>query len=178
MCRSANAAGAPTSMEQKYRHHAATPEEVEEAGQTRTDITVMGPDGKTYLVDFTISHQHMGCQLDACHRNTGKAAYLAEQRKIREFRLREDSHQYEFVPFAVETHGRLGKQAVAFLHKLAEWASASGRISKSAFLQGAYRDLSCTLQKGNSAMYCKSAERLLRARGKFFSPGAEAPHVP
>ena len=173
--RTACRAACSTSMEQHYHSLADDAAEAQEAGLTRTDVSILAPDGRIWLVDTMVTHQHMGCQLDTCHKSTGKAAHLGEQTKTRKFRLRQDHAQYQFVPFILESHGRLGKQAVAFLHEIAEWASSGGRISKNAFLKSAYRDISCALQIGNSAMYCKSAERLIRARGRHFLPGAAVP---
>ena len=173
--RTACRAGCATSMEQSYRHYASNPAAAEAAGLTRADVSILGPDGRVKLVDVVVTHQHMGCKLDACHGHTGKAALLAAQDKIREFRLHGDAEQYDFVPFAMESHGRLGPQAIALLHDLADWASASGRVSKNAFIRSAYREISSALQMGNSAMYTKCSERLLRARGRHFMPGADVP---
>jgi hypothetical protein len=137
----------------------------------------MAPDGTLFLLDIVVTHQHVGCKLAECHGHTGKAAALAAADKQRQFRLHGDAEQYTFVPFAVESHGQLCKEAVDFLHMTAEWGAGSGlqRASKGAWLMSFYREISCALQRGNGLMYAKSAERLIRAQGCHFMPGAEVP---
>ncbi len=130
-----------------------------------------------YLIDVVVTHQHMGCKLAQCHGNTGKAAALAAADKKRQFRLHGDAEQYTFVPFAVESHGRLCNEAVEFLHILAESGASSGtnKASKSTWLMSFYREISCALQLGNGLMYSKSAERLIQAQGCHFMRGCETP---
>ena len=173
--RIASRAGCCTNRETGYRHLYANQAEAEAAGATRSDVAVMGPDGTIYLLDLRVTHQHMGCKLDQCFNNTGKAAQLAADDKIRRFRLHGDAEQYVFVPFVLESHGRLCSQAVAFLNQLGEWASGGSKGAKSQFMKSAYRELSVALQIGNGLMYTKSSERLIRAQGRHFMPGAEAP---
>jgi hypothetical protein len=147
------------------------------AGLARSDVVVMAPDGTLFLLDIVVTHQHVGCKLAECHGHTGKAAALAAADKQRQFRLHGDAEQYTFVPFAVESHGQLCKEAVDFLHMSAEWGAGSGlqRAGKGESLMSFYHEISCVLQRGNGVMYGKSAERLIRAQGRHFMPGAAVP---
>jgi hypothetical protein len=81
---------------------------------------------------------------------------------------------YTFVPVAVKSHGRLFKDAVDFLHMVAEWGAGSGlqQAGKGTWLMSFYREVSCALQR---LMYAKSAERLIRSQGRHFRPGAAVP---
>jgi hypothetical protein len=56
---------------------------------------------------------------------------------------------YTLLPFSVETYGRLGKPAVAFLGMLGAEAVAAGDVSKSASVAAALWELSVDLCKGN-----------------------------
>ena len=117
----------------------------------------------------------MGCQLDRCYTTTGKAAQLAAEEKRRQFRLHGDAEQYKFVPFAAESHGRIGKQGVAFLQEMSDWACGDSKGAKSLWMMRTYKDISVALQKGNGMMYTKSCERFIRAQGRHFMPGASTP---
>ena len=60
-----------------------------------------------------------------------------------------DGAQHEFVPFAVESFGHLGEDALAFLSTLGDTVAQGGRVSKAAFVKSAFQEISCTLQRGN-----------------------------
>ena len=79
------------------------------------------------------------------------------------------------MPFAVETFGRLGDEALGFLNALGTIAAASGRVSKAAFVANALREVSCALQQGNARMYARSLFEIARAGGRQFMPGCEVP---
>ena len=48
-----------------------------------------------------------------------------------------DHAAFRFVPFAVETCGYMGKEAVKFVNRLGDIAAESGRIAKGAFVRWA-----------------------------------------
>ena len=64
-----------------------------------------------------------------------------------------DHAAFRFVPFAVETCGYMGKEAVKFVNRLGDIAAESGRIPKGAFVRWAMQLLSVTVQRGNAEMY-------------------------
>ena len=51
-------------------------------------------------------------------------------------------------PFAVETCGYMGKEAVKFVNRLGDITAESGRITKGAFVRWAMQLLSVTVQQG------------------------------
>jgi hypothetical protein len=157
--RVASSAGLPFNHETSYRRLAFSAVEAEATGLTCHDVVVMARDGTLFLLDIVITHQHVGCKLAECHGHTGKAAALAAADKQRQFLLHGDAEQYTFVPFAVESHGRLCKEAVDFLHMAAQWGAGSGlqRAGKGEWLMSCKRKVSCALQRGNGLMCAKSA---------------------
>ena len=64
-----------------------------------------------------------------------------------------DHAAFRFVPFAVETSGHMGKEAVKFVNRLGDIAAESGCIPKGAFVRWAMQLLSVTVQRGNAKMY-------------------------
>ena len=51
---------------------------------------------------------------------------------------------YRFVPFAIETYGRLGRTAVEVLGEWADAAAGSGAFDRDAYLTWVKRELSVT----------------------------------
>ena len=80
-----------------------------------------------------------------------------------------------FVPFALESYGRLGAPARNFLTRLGDIAAGRGNISKSAFVKSAYKEVSCALQRGIGLMYARSNQNIARASGRQFMPGCDVP---
>ena len=86
-----------------------------DAGQRRGDIMAVLPGGQIDIVDVVVTHPvRHGCLRQACTR-TGLAAQRAEENKLKAFRRFGDAGQYGFVPFALESYGRLGASAQTFL---------------------------------------------------------------
>ena len=126
-------------------------------------------------MDVVVTHQaRQDCLGQACRR-TGLATQRAEENKVRAFSRFGDAGQYEFVPFALESYGRLGAPAQTFLKRLGDITAGSGNISKSAFVRSAYKDVSCALQRGIGLMYARSTLNIARASGRQFMPGCAAP---
>jgi hypothetical protein len=76
---------------------------------------------------------------------------------------------YSFVPFSVESYGRLGQPAMTLLHALGDEAAGPGGVSRASFVAGAMRELSVGLIRGNLLLYrasvgmfAKSSESSLR----------------
>jgi hypothetical protein len=49
---------------------------------------------------------------------------------------------FPFVPFSVESYGRLGQPAMKLLHALGDEAASPGGVSRASFVAGALRELS------------------------------------
>ena len=146
-----------------------------EEGLHRADILAILPGGRSVMIDVTIVHPLGSKRVSSAWHTFGAAAKWAEKRKWEKWQGFVDKPQYEFVPFAVETYGRLGPQASAFLKEIGEIAASSGRVSKSRFMMNAYRSLSCALQTWNSSLYAKSQVVAARAKGRHFIAGYDEP---
>jgi hypothetical protein len=134
-------AGCASSMEPSYRHLRNRGV----AGQRRGDILVVLPSGQISIVDVVVTHPLQQAHVNQACTRPGHAAAQAERSKVTEFRrIGEDASQYDFVPFAVESYGRLGASAQSFLKQLGEVAASRGSVSQAAFVRSAYRGELCT----------------------------------
>jgi hypothetical protein len=85
----------------------------------------------------TLSRAATTAEATASHRDQQKRTGYA----------RVEQHSYGFVPFSVETNGRLGQQAMRLLHLLGYQASGPGGVTWASFVNGALRELSvCPLR--------------------------------
>jgi hypothetical protein len=80
-----------------------------------------------------------------------------------------------FVPFSVETYGRLGQPAMKLSHDLGEEAAGAGGVWRSSFVAGALRELSIALGRGNFMVYRASLGVLARSSASSFRPGLSLP---
>ena len=78
-------------------------------------------------------------------------------------------------PFAVETCGYMGKEAVKFVNRLGDSAAESGRIPKDAFVRWAMQLLLVTVQRGNAEMYRRSGLVISREQGLRYDAGFAVP---
>ena len=78
---------------------------------------------------------------------------------------------YQFVPLAVDSFGRLGKEAARFLDDVGDVAAADSCASKDTFVRIVRQELSCALCRGDARMYDNS--RISVARGVGFSLGLD-----
>ena len=96
------------------------------------------------VVDVKVVHPCQKKNFQGASATAGHAATKAECEKVTKFtRIGEDAAQYDFIPFAVETYGRLGASAQSCLKQLGEVAAAGGGIFKAHFVRSAYREVSC-----------------------------------
>ena len=144
-------------------------------GKHRADILTVLPGGRHVMIDTTVVHPLRCAYLDRASREDGAAAKAAARTKVLDWEKFTDHPAYEFVPFAVESYGKLGVAAEEFVRELGEIAASSGRISKSRFVMSAYTALSCTLQKWNAYVYAQSLQAIVRDSGKNFESGFDAP---
>ena len=79
------------------------------------------------------------------------------------------------MPFAIESHGKLGKAAVEYVKALGDEASKRGGVSKSTFVWNAYKIISCAVQRGNSNIFAASLVAVTRAKGISFMPACDVP---
>jgi hypothetical protein len=74
----------------------------------------------------------------------GAAASARDQRKGHAY-AQVEPNGYCFVPFSVESYGRLGLPAMKFLHELGDKAAGPGGVLRSSFVAGALREISIGL---------------------------------
>jgi hypothetical protein len=144
-------------------------------GLRRGDIMAILPGGQIDILDIVVAHTARRDYLGQSCTRAGYAAQRAADDKVRDFKKFGDAGQYEFVPFAVESYGRLGVSAQNFLKRMGDVAAGRGKISRSAFVKSAYREVSCALQRGIGMMYARSTVNLARASGRHFMPGCDVP---
>lgn len=171
----ATSAGCPSSLEPPYRDVRDEDLPAGEEGSHRGDILVVMPDGGISIVDVVIGHPGCSSYVKSASATTGALARRIERQKVLDFNKFSDAGSYTFMPFGLESYGRLGAGAVEFIKKMGDIASAGGRVSKTAFIQSAYRAVSCALQKGNGALYAKSVFRFAQSAGRSFVPGCDVP---
>ena len=88
-------------------------------------------------VDAVVAHASVKSYAAQPAKTAGWTAARAEQTKRTRFRNDVQDHAaFLFVPFAVETCGYMGKEAVKFVNRLVDIAAESGRIPKGAFVAG------------------------------------------
>jgi hypothetical protein len=127
------------------------------------------------VLDCVITHPAAPSHVRAAARTTGAAALKAARMKVSAFRAHQGACEYEFVPLAGETYGRLGVEAARFLSQLGDVAAEGGRVSKERFVRTARQELSCALCRGNGQMYYRSTFEIALAAGRAFLPGCVHP---
>jgi hypothetical protein len=75
----------------------------------------------------------------------------------------------------VETYGRLGQPAMKLLHLLGDEASGPGGVTQASFVNGALRELSVGLCRGNFFACRASVGMLARSSGASFRAGMRVP---
>ena len=89
--------------------------------------------------------RHSGCISLRIYKPTatGCAAERMERKKRSEFERFGSGAGYDFVPLAMESYGRLGREASRFLSDLGDIAASDGRLRKAAFVRSVRQELSC-----------------------------------
>jgi hypothetical protein len=85
------------------------------------------------------------------YKDNAAASHWDQQNRTAYARV--EPNGYGFVPFSVETCGRIGQPAMKLLHDLGEEAAGPGGVSRSSFVAGALRELSVGLCRGNFLAY-------------------------
>ena len=173
-CHLIRKAGCATSMEPTYSH-LLPGNRRGAAGQCRGDILAVLP-SKLAVLDCVVTHPTAASYVDATHKKPGVAAARAEQDKRRDFEKFGDGADFDFVPLASESFGRLGLGASRFLSALGD--IAEGRafgVSKERFVRHARQELSCALVRGNALVYSRFMMQFARITGKQFTLGLDHP---
>ena len=122
--------------------------------QRRGGIVAVLPWLELAAMDVLVAQASAKSYAAQAAKTAGWTAARAERTKRTRFRKDVPDHAaFRFVPFAVETCGYMGKEAVNFMNRLGDIAAESGRIPKGAFVRWAMQLLSVTVQRGNAEMY-------------------------
>jgi hypothetical protein len=105
----------------------------------------------------------------------GAAASHRYQQKRTAY-ARVEPNGYGFIPFSVETYGRVGHPAMKPLHDLGEEAAGPRGVLRSSFVAGALKELSVGLCRGDFMAYRASLGVLARSSGSAFRPGLSLPN--
>ena len=121
-------------------------------GESRGDILFHMRDGPMVLhVSVVTASAATYCA--AAADTDGAAAATRDAEKHVTYARRADTG-YEFLPFSVETHGRLGRPARAVLRTLGRGSAdaSGGWFTSQPFVDGVLRDISTTLCRSNMAI--------------------------
>ena len=78
---------------------------------------------------------------------------------------------HTFVPFAIETYGRLGVEAVKLLKDWAKTAGEADVMDRNSYLVWMKREISVLLIKGNARMFRRFVGLLTRGVGQRYLSG-------
>ena len=106
--------------------------------------------------------------------NEPGAARVAAERKWSEC-SETGARGHRFVPFAMETYGRLGKAAGELLREWAADAAGAGAFDRAAHLTWMKRELSVVLERGNARLFQRFVGVLTHGIGQRFVEGMQVP---
>jgi hypothetical protein len=104
------------------------------------------------IADISITHTLAINTLAAAATTAGTAAARREQQKRATY-SRVEPNGFPFVPFSVESYGRIGQPAMKLLHALGDEAAGPGGVTRASFVAGALRETSVGLCRGSFFMY-------------------------
>jgi hypothetical protein len=126
------------------------------------------------IADVSIIHPTSPNSLSRAGATAGAAASHRDRQKQTAY-ARVEPNGYSFVPFSVESYGRLGQPAMTLLHSLGDEAAGPGGVSRASFVGGALRELSVGLIRGNFLLYRASVGMLAKSSGNSFRAGLSVP---
>jgi hypothetical protein len=125
-------------------------------------------------VDVVITHPASKTLRGRASKTPGAAARVAEENKRRSHAAG-GTRGYRFVPFAMETYGRLGTAAVEVLREWADAAAGAGVFSRDAYLSWIKKELSVSLVRGNARLFRRFVGVLTRGIGQRYVEGMDVP---
>jgi hypothetical protein len=123
-------------------------------------------------VDITVTHPASATMRGRASKVPGAAAKAAEDSKHRSH-ARDGTSGYRFVPFAVESYGRLGSEAIELLNDWATSAASGGFYNRTAYLVWIKREISVALIKGNARLFRRFVGVLTQGIGRRLVHGEE-----
>jgi hypothetical protein len=125
-------------------------------------------------VDVSVTHPAMHSVRVKASKTPGAAAEERDKQK-RRYHEKNGTPGYSFVPFSVETYGRLGKDAENLLRDMAERAASTGDCDRDCFLHWMRKEISLSLIRGNARVFRRYLGQLIRGTGTNFQPGDDNP---
>lgn len=165
-------AGLDSTLEPKERHLKHLQLGDEEYGK-RGDILLSTLDD-LINVDISITHPASATLRGKASRTPGAAAEARDKAKVRDH-AKNGTPGYSFVPFSIETYGRLGAPADKLLKELADVAASTGACDRDAYLCWIKREISLSLIRGNSRVFRKFIGCLSRGIGVNYQQGDIVP---
>ena len=131
---------------------------------------------KLTVLGCVVTHPTAASYVNATHKKPGVAAARAEQDKRTAFERFGGGADFDFVPLATESFGRLGVGASRFLSALGSIAEGRGfGVSKERFVRHARQELGCALVRGNALVHGRFMMQYARITGKRFTLGFDRP---
>jgi hypothetical protein len=121
-------------------------------------------------VDIVVTHPASYSMRSRASREPGAAAKVAEAKKRSTHGVGAVGHT--FVPFAIESYGRLGLDALRLLKDWADSACGGGRFDRNGYLVWIKREISVALIKGNARLFRQFVGFLTQGVGQRFVSGA------
>jgi hypothetical protein len=107
--------------------------------EARGDILLALPGGIT-IADFSITHPLAINTLAAAATTAGVAAARREQQKRATY-SRVEPNGYPFVPYSVESYGRIGQPAMKLIHALGDEAAGPGGVTRASLVASALQEI-------------------------------------
>jgi hypothetical protein len=165
----ASMAGHSSSIEPQERHLKNMRVGDKGYGQ-RGDVLVSTLDD-LLNVDVVVTHPASFSRRDRASREPGSAAKVAEDGKRSKHGVGAVGHT--FVPFAIESYGRLGLEALKLLNDWADTASGGGLFDRDSYLVWIKREISVALIKGNARIFRRYVGFLVQGVGQRFVHGCD-----
>ena len=165
--------GRPAAEQLRRRREARDADESDEA---RGDVLCVDEMGETLVVDVVVVNVLSSNYVAAAAAEDGAAAARKDAEKTAKYAARGDAG-YKFVPFSVESLGRLGKPALALLTKLGRLAAerSHGTLTVRQFVDGVLQEISVIVNNLNSRMENAVSSFVLRPAGGEWSLGSDVP---
>lgn len=126
------------------------------------------------MVDVSCVHP-AGATMRAMASKQAAAAATARDKAKRRDHAKDGTPGYTFVPFSIETYGRLGVEADKLLKDLAIDAASTGVWERDVFLHWIRKEISLSLIRGNAKIFKRFVGCLIRGVGQHFQQGDDIP---